>query len=627
MSTEKSRAKKYGSSKLEGTNTFIFSVFKKSSADLWMLLVVTTSIIFIVSVDWLSASLLHQLFGPREEDLLLRPLTFLLEKEGRSVELLSMTAFSVAATVVGIFVFIWVLGFLWQRTRRTGRGHDPAASSMALTPVQKLLLSIALIFFALALGWTSAGLEQLLIVDLGNLQTHSLAFNIVVILLFLTALGFLYWIAEVSRRPLLRYWLIIALAICGALLTASQLLTNWVFPAGIILLLLSLTWGYVLFQLVWSYAIPQNFSAREKPPRQSHLITFISDQNMKRPQNSDFTTGQFEDLLRTRFEGDPRVAEAMVQAFREWLDCDSTLQESPGLSTNFAQALLNLLSEIYQCIKKVDLAVDRISLDTVIEAVREKDSAQSFPVLKRSSCLFLDLLAIHMLSKLWAISVHQDAIGPTTLSALIIGYQKLTGVRVKWLMPVISAEHNLGLIADAGDGSPSASKLQELSLVFSEARNDENVTRTGSFEAISQIAWLFEGLFRQYYQLKCRDLCFTVFLPQTKGVRDAELKSLKGFLGRAMPTLALSPSDDDRIGIDFLDYEQCSQAIVEIIRYLSRHPEDELAIDFTGGQKPTTMAAVFATTFSHATSQYVDTNEYTVYGFDMRYHDIRFLIS
>lgn len=599
--------------------------FRQSSADWWMLLVVLTSMVFIIAVDWLGATLLHRLFGPRDEDLLLEPITISVQRMGNEVELVTTSALSLAAIVVIVFVLTWVLTAFRQGSASRRRDRASPGEGTGLTVVQKLSLSIALVIFALALGWTSAGLERWLIGDLDTMETLSLAFSVASIALFVAVLGFLFWIRKVNRRPLRRYWLIIFLTVAGVLLTVTSCFIDWDIPAGLILLLLSLSWGYVLFQLVWSYAIPQNFSAHKKPPRQSHLISFVSNQNMKKPENGACTLDQFELLLRDSFDEDPGAADTLTQAARQWRKSDPAMQDAVQLPTDFVRALLNLLQAMHERIKGRKSMPQ--SVEDVIESIGNTFDKAAIAELRRSSCLALDLLAIHMVAKIWSIQRISDSDQDAKLSELIKAYQSLTGIQIKWLMQVVSAEYNLGLDSAGGEASPHSTTMREMTFVFSEAKPD-NGEATGSFESIGQIAWLFEVMFREHYGLERQAPYFSVFLPEILKIRSARLSSLVDFIPEKSG--AQTPADFDRlnpIGIDFLDYTQCSQAIVQIIRDLSEHPEDELAIDFTGGLKPTTMAAVFATTFSHATSQYVDTNDYSVYGFDMRYHDIRFLVS
>ncbi|NKI33913.1 hypothetical protein HFP89_01880 [Wenzhouxiangella sp. XN79A] len=597
------------------------SRFAKSSADLWMVMVVGTTTIFIIAVDWLGASLLHTFFGPRDERLLLEPLTVTVERTDAVIQRWSMTALGLSATIVALFVLAWVLSTWVQGRDRKRKQRDSADATPTLNAWKKLWLSLALLIFAITLGWSSAGLEQWLMGDHGSLQHLSDRFSIAVSALFIGVLVGALGISIKNRRKPWRYWLVMSLSAIGIVLVATSWFTSVHIPPASVLLFLALSWGYLLFQLVWSYAIPQNFSSDEKPPPRRHLICFISDQVASKPFERGYAFDKFEDHVQARFDGHADIAEALIRAFREWTSHSSMPEDTPELPADFADALVIVLYALQQELSEGFAQQGSEPLQSVFLRLHKRldkssldDEKTSLNDLKSSSNLELELLAVHLLGEVWR--MHRQPVGRNSmLSDLIKAYQTLTGIRAKWLMPVISAEHNLGLGTEASSRSLNSPTMQEMTCVFSESQTKDG-KRSGSFEAIEQFAWLFEVLFRRYYGLQSDLPLFSVFLPELERRRPAELVRLDDAIRQP-----------GALGIDFLDYEQCSQAIVDIIRHLSEHPEDEIAIDFTGGLKPTTMAAVFATTFSHATSQYVDTNEFTVYGFDMRYHDIRFLIS
>lgn len=590
------------------------SRFAKSSADLWMIMVVGTTTVFIVAVDWLGASLLHTFFGPRDERLLLEPLAVAVERADAVIQRFSITALSLSVTIVALFVLAWVLSTWVQGRDRKRKQRNPADAAPALNAWKKLWLSIALLVFAITLGWSSAGLEQWLMGDHGSLQHLSDRFSIAVSALFIAVLIGALGISIKNRRPPWRYWLVTSLSAIGIVLVATSWFTSVHIPPAPVLLFLALSWGYLLFQLVWSYAIPQNFSSDEKPPPRRHLICFISDQVAARPGEGGYALDQFEGHVQARFDGHADTADALIRAFREWTSRTSMPEDTQELPAQFADALLAALYTLQQDLSEGAGQQEPEPVRNVFLRLNQKLEQSSLNSLKSSSCLDLELLAVHLLGEVWR--MHRQPVGRNSmLSDLIKAYQTLTGIRAKWLMPVISAEHNLGLSTEEASHSSDTTTMQEMTCVFSESQT-KGGKRTGSFEAIEQFAWLFEVLFRRYYGLGSDAPLFSVFLPEIERRKPAELVRLDDAIRQP-----------GALGIDFLNYEQCSQAIVDIIRHLSEHPEDEIAIDFTGGLKPTTMAAVFATTFSHATSQYVDTNEFTVYGFDMRYHDIRFLIS
>lgn len=597
------------------------NIFRKTSADWWMLQVVVAATVFIIAVDWLGATLLHRLFGPRDDSLLLEPFTISIERQGNEVMLFSLPALSLAVTVLVVYVLFWVLGAIGQRKRQHQRGLAKPNDNELLNAGKKSVLSVALLIFAIALGWASTGLEQWLVGDIGTLERLSGLFSLIVVALFLLVLGFLYLIKKVNRRGLFRYWLVISLLLAGVTLT----ILNWyVFPAippGTILLLLSLVWGYVLFQLVWSYAIPQNFSTDEKPPRQTHLISFVSKPFLKRVPAGEASLEEFAVQIGKNFGEQSKTARDLIQSTRQWVQCEASLSRTTKLPSGFPEALMTFLRVIYDYLEDPQQRDAEKSPTDAFAAIDKK----TIGTLEASSSLELNLLTIYLLSRLW--SSKQPYADKGSLSELIQAYQTLLGIQIKWLMPVISVEYNLGLIQTAVNEPPGSSVMSRMTFIFSEA-DDEGEGPEGSVEIISQFAWLFEVMFRRYYALNQESLSFEVFLPEIDGNRKPLIVSLSKFMvGFEAENVSNSSSFANPIGIDFRHYEQCSQAIVEIIRNLSKVPEDEIGIDFTGGQKITTMSAVLATTFSHATSQYVDTNYYTVYGFDMRYHDIRFLIS
>jgi len=98
--------------------------------------------------------------------------------------------------------------------------------------------------------------------------------------------------------------------------------------------------------------------------------------------------------------------------------------------------------------------------------------------------------------------------------------------------------------------------------------------------------------------------------------------------------LVPSGSHSKENGIDFEDFDKLSEAlerVLEILKTVQNIPGKDIQIDFTGGQKPTSVVAAAVTLFSNVSNQYVATNphersapvwEYDVWGYDLQQHTL-----
>lgn len=140
-------------------------------------------------------------------------------------------------------------------------------------------------------------------------------------------------------------------------------------------------------------------------------------------------------------------------------------------------------------------------------------------------------------------------------------------VRWSWEMPLRAIEHHLGTL--------------------------ESVTLICSRESLSQ-ANLFLNICRHYDQL--RPIIFYVLAQRN---RRSEL---------------ICPSSsvviDSHQGFDFESFDELSQAMSILLREFRRqaYSEDEIMIDITGGQKPTSIVAASITFNLKVKAQYVQTN-------------------
>jgi hypothetical protein len=159
---------------------------------------------------------------------------------------------------------------------------------------------------------------------------------------------------------------------------------------------------------------------------------------------------------------------------------------------------------------------------------------------------------------------------------------------------------------------------QPLRAIHHNRRNGplRRVILLGSKESVVQFDAFADQVFRKYPDLK-NHVRLEAFYKTTRKIK-------------LLDEPAVRPAEQN--GFDFEDFDELTRALEELIKQLCQdaaHPEspDKIQIDFTGGQKPTSVVAAVVTMFSRLSNLYVATNPrdpkanewaYDVWGYDFR---------
>lgn len=133
----------------------------------------------------------------------------------------------------------------------------------------------------------------------------------------------------------------------------------------------------------------------------------------------------------------------------------------------------------------------------------------------------------------------------------------------------------------------------------------------GSRDSVEQFQDFRDNAFSSCTALK-RDVALEAYFRQTKRIQ----------------TISVKPVAEN--GFDFEDFDELTQALADVVEQLKTDPKNptdakDIQIDFTGGQKPTSVVAAVVTLFSRVSNQYVATNprdpdadvwDYDVWGYD-----------
>lgn len=581
----------------------------------WVLAAVILSVVFIVAVDWFATALLHVLFGAgQDDDLLLNPISITIANAfGKSVSF-SLNALSLSLITFALYAIFWSVR---SRIKQRAIGDQSEFSSSApLTSKDKLRLLAFLVFLAIALGWFSSALEQALIGDIGALEGINAGLKWTFTALYLVALASFYYIAKRSNSSWKRLILPTAVILALVLLTWTDLIADVTSRAALLFGMLAVAWGYILFQQVRYHAVPVNFmrAVHKDPSRQQHLVCFVSSNRLS-IDTDNLTVDGFSEKLQndTRDELDSTVLASLLAGIESWKLCVHKDSPSRIIPKSFAKGLIEHLISFYGSIVPTSGNAPQQSLSgaSIKDKIQTDLSNKERPSRPWNAGFYCDLLAVHLIATLLK-TVCPKIQEEVPLGDLICWFQKITASKLNWLMPILSVEFHHGV---RGEDSAGTAILQNATFIFSRDRDETQ----GSVRSALCFAWLMQVLFRQYYDTSEQQLQFTYLRP-TSANEAASLGDIARILSQDQKEVL-------SCGIDFESYEECSQAIRDIIDRLRVCDQGNIVIDFTGGQKTSTMAAVLATTCSDVKSQYISTNGYQFYGFDLRYYDMQALLS
>jgi hypothetical protein len=122
----------------------------------------------------------------------------------------------------------------------------------------------------------------------------------------------------------------------------------------------------------------------------------------------------------------------------------------------------------------------------------------------------------------------------------------------------------------------------------------ERVVVIPSKQSVLQLHEFADRVFRQYPALK-EHVRLQAFVKTTRRVKDLDEPAIKWAAQN---------------GFDFEDFDEMTESLDEVIRQLleSNVTSRQIQIDFTGGQKPTSVVGAVVTLFSRVSNQYVSTN-------------------
>lgn len=586
-------------------------ITRKAYPDFWMLTTALLTILFVIAIDWFSKSLLHLFFGTGADDqLLIQGFPITLSMSDKTLISVHANALLIAMIFLAIYLYFWLRRPLLLRNIRDSNNdfpREPDASLLKAT--EKLKLFSFLFFFAIGLGWISSGLEQLLVGDIAELKTISPFFRTAIAFPFSLAFVSLIYITKRDKTLFRRQAIPFLMFVVATWLIVFAAPDNAVLHVSILFGLLALLWGYILFKQVTYHATPKNFmrAVNQNPDRQKHLVFFVSYVHDRPSLPKAQTISDFKDSLDRNDQGIPRnLVDNLRTKVNEWVEKNLRNSSEKILPPNLLDHLAMLHKKILAPPENTALAQPSETLKRIESELAEPVPSEGFAIKTFSGNLLALNLIIIVLKDL-----EEDIHEKILLSSIIKYLQRITGNVYNWLMPVLSVEYHL---APMDDKAGPKSVLEQASFIFS-----KSTVKEGSVNNAQCFAWLMEDIFKIYYGVSEEELEFSWFKPSSKNEKP-ELKTL-------FCSATEAGTQGQYIGIDFESYEECSDSIRHLTESLSIYETRNIVIDFTGGQKTTTMAAVLATTNSDVKSQYIGTNDYEVYGFDLRYHDIKALIS
>mgnify|MGYP005847269953 CR=1 FL=1 len=582
----------------------------------WVLITVILSITFIVAVDWFGAALLQLLFGAgRKDEILVRTIEISARNADGALVSFSLNAFYIALMLISFYAIFWAF---WPRRQLGSAGNEAQRPETPLLEAgDKLRLFLFLLFLAVGLGWISAGLEQLIIGEISELTGIHPRLQWFMTTLYVAALGAFYYISLRSNESW-RKQIVPALIVLPAfLLVWIDFVPGTLTRASILFAVLALAWGYILFQQVRYHAIPVNFmrAVHKDPARQKHLVCFVSSNRLFMDHADALTADQLKKELDERskdvFSRD--LIKLLETSIDTWKSCDPSISSKPTITRSFATLLIDELIALHKALLPggAESGDRTVPMSRIKSHIHSELSNRTKPLSPKNAQFACDLLAIQLvvsLIKHFVPAIHNDV----RLGELICWFQQITGATCNWLMPVLSVEFHSGFL---GPKSAGTAMLENATFIFS--RNRDVIP--GSVKSAQYFGWLMHVLFRGYYEIPETALQFTYF--------RSKIKSEPASFGELASILPPRSNDVTNAGIDFESYEECSEAIRDIIDNLRTCDQGNIVIDFTGGQKTSTMAAVLATTSSDVKSQYISTNGYQFYGFDLRYYDMQALLS
>jgi len=200
-------------------------------------------------------------------------------------------------------------------------------------------------------------------------------------------------------------------------------------------------------------------------------------------------------------------------------------------------------------------------------------------------------------------------------SAVIILLEKYfyTPRNYSWAMPILALDHYVQI-----DGS---TPLKQIDFVLS-AQTEQN---DGSFNQNLGFAYLIEG-WKQYYGFDC-NIDLNWWFDSTFSLKtnvSKEQKTDRKLFVATCESIINSPTAtyNKMEGVEFEDFEELYSATDQIItKYQDIYKESKTAIDFTSGQKITSVVATMYSTTTKIKSQMVSTNSYRLKMYDFAYSD------